>query len=189
MGQLREGQKADLVKCLKADATPETEQPTLDAIILDGAVIVKMLPPGTVRTFEGYCQTVFCPYIERQLQSMKRIDLVWDVYRERSVKRTTCERRGPGQRRQVTMSTRIPTDWKGFLRNDENKNDLFLLLPSCIVSMVIPDDKELYTTSGVSVLSSTNRMNLTNLAPCTHEEADTRLMIHVLDAVAVVIEE
>ena len=69
MGQLREGQKADLVKCLKAVTTPKTEQPTLDAIILDGAVIVQMLPPGTVRTFEGYCQTVFGPYIERQLQS------------------------------------------------------------------------------------------------------------------------
>ena len=87
-----------------------------------------------------------------------------------------------GQRRQVTMSTRIPTDWKCFLRNDENKNELFLLLASYVVSMVIPDDKEPYTTSGESVLSSTNRMNLTNLAPCTHEEADTRLMVHVLDA-------
>lgn len=43
----------------------------------------------------------------------------------------------------------------------------------------------LFKISGESVLSSTNRMNLTNLtnlAPCTHEEADTRLMVHVLDA-------
>ena len=169
MGQLREGQKADLVTCLKAVATPETEQPTLDATIL-------------VHTFEGYCQTVFGPYIERYLQSVKRVDLVWDVYREGSLKRTTRERRGTGQRRQVTMSTRIPTDWKGFLQNDENKNELFLLLASYVVSMMIPDDKKLYTTSGESVLSSTNRMNLTNLAPCTHEEADTRLMVYVLDA-------
>ena len=48
--------------------------------------------------------------------------------------------------------------------------------------MAISDDKELYTTSGESVLSSTNRMDLTNLAPCTHEEVDTRLMVHILDA-------
>lgn len=182
MGQLREGQKADLVKCLKAVATPETEQPTLDAILLDGAVIIQMLPPGTVRTFEGYCKTVFGPYIERQLQCVKRVDLVWDVYREGSLKRTMRERRGTGQCRQVTMSTRIPTDWKGFLRNDENTIELFLLLASYVVSMAISDDKELYTTSGESVLSSTNRMDLTNLAPCTHEEADTRLMVHILDA-------
>ena len=154
----------------------------LDAIILDRAVIVQMLAPGTVRTFEGCCQIVFGPYIERQLQSVKRVDLVWDVYREGSLKRTTHEGKGTGQRRQVTMSTRIPTNWKGFLRNDENKNELFLLLASYVVSMVIPDDKELYTTSGESVLSSINRINLTNLAPCTHEEADTKLMVHVLDA-------
>ena len=140
-----------------------------------------MPPPGTVRTFEGYCKTVFGPYIERQLQSMKRVDLVWDVYIEGSLKRTTRERRGTGKRRQVTMSPRNPTDWKGFLRNDESKNELFLLLASYVVSMAIPDDKELYTTSGESVLSSTNRMDRTNLAPCTHEEADTRLMVHVLD--------
>ena len=141
-----------------------------------------MLPPGTVRTFEGYCQTVFGPYIERRVQSVKRVDLVWDLYREGSLKRTTRERRGTGQRRQVTMSTRIPRDWKGFLPNDENKNELFLLLASYVVSMVIPDDYELYTISGESFLSSTNSINLTNLAPCTHEEAHTRLMVNVLDA-------
>jgi len=141
MGQLREGLKADLVKCLKAVATPETEQLTLDAIILDRAVIVQMLPPGTVRTFEGYCQTVFGPYIERQLQSVTVTDLVWDVYREGSMKRATRKRRGTGQCRQVTMSTRIPRDWKGLLRYDENKNELFLLLANYVVSMAIPDDK------------------------------------------------
>ena len=182
LGQLREGQKADLVKSLKAVATPETGQPAPDAIILDGAVIVQMLPPGTVRTFEEYCQTVFGPYIARQLQSVKQVDLVWDVYKEGSLEKATRERRGTGQPRQVTVSTRIPTDWKGFLRNDENKNELFLLLASYVVSMDMPCDKELYTTAGESVLSSKNRMDLTSLAPCTHEEADTRLMGHILDA-------
>lgn len=67
MGKLREGLKADLVKCLKTIVTPEADQPTPDAIILDGAVIVQMLPPGTVRTIGEYSQTVFGPYIARQL--------------------------------------------------------------------------------------------------------------------------
>ncbi|KAK3720972.1 hypothetical protein QZH41_006543 [Actinostola sp. cb2023] len=77
MGELRGGQKSDLVKCLQSVVTPATEQPTLDAIILDGAVIVQMLNPGTVRTFEEYCETVFGPYIARHIQSVKRVDLVW----------------------------------------------------------------------------------------------------------------
>lgn len=32
------------------------------------------------------------------------------------------------------------------------------------------------------MLTSSNRSEMSNLAPCTHEEADTRLMIHALDA-------
>ena len=172
IGNLREGQKADLVKCLKTIVNPEADQPTPDAIILDGAVIVQMLPPGTVRTFEEYCQTVFGPYIARQLQFAKRVDLVWDMYRESSLKKAARERRGTGQRPKVTSSTRIPLDWKGFLRVDENKNELVLLLANYVVSMEIPDGKELYSTSGESVLSSTNRTDMTMLTPCTHDEAD-----------------
>lgn len=47
--------------------------------------------------------------------------------------------------------------------------------------MEIPDGTELYSTSGESVLSSTNRTDLTMLTPCTHKEADKRLLLHVLD--------
>ncbi|KAK3746528.1 hypothetical protein QZH41_007370 [Actinostola sp. cb2023] len=139
MGELRGGQKSDLVKCLQSVVTPATEQPTLDAIILDGAVIVQMLNPGTVRTFEEYCETVFGPYIARHIQSVKRVDLVFDDYQEDSLKKAARERRGTGQRRRVTPSTRIPSDWKGFLRVDENKKELFLLLANYVVAMAIPD--------------------------------------------------
>ena len=48
--------------------------------------------------------------------------------------------------------------------------------------MALPEGKEVYSTHGSSVLTSSNRSEMSNLAPCTHEEADTRLMIHALDA-------
>ncbi len=49
--------------------------------------------------------------------------------------------------------------------------------------MAIPDGKEVYSPSGLYVLSSSsNRVNLERLAPCSHEEADTRLLIHAFDA-------
>ena len=38
------------------------------------------------------------------------------------------ENRGAGQRRKVMGSTRIPSDWKGCLRVDGNKEELFKLL-------------------------------------------------------------
>lgn len=64
-----------------------------------------------------------------------------------TTKRRT-EGRGTCQQRKVTSSTRILSDWKGFLRVDENKNELFLLLANYVESMEIPDDKEMYSTSG-----------------------------------------
>ena len=41
IGQLRGGQKADLVKCLPNASTQIPPQPAADAVILDGAVIVQ----------------------------------------------------------------------------------------------------------------------------------------------------
>ena len=51
-----------------------------------------------------------------------------------------------------------------------------------MVSLDVREGKEIYTTYGEGVLSTTKRMDLGVLAPCTHEEADTRLMVHALDA-------
>lgn len=48
--------------------------------------------------------------------------------------------------------------------------------------MLVPEGKEIYSTHGKGVLSSINRVDMGVLAPCTHEEADTRLMVHALDA-------
>lgn len=148
MGHLRGGQKADLVKCLPNTSAQTLEQLNLDAVILDEAVIVQMLQPRTAQSFEEYFNTVFAPYILRQLDSVKRVDLVWDVYRADTLKRSAREKRGTGQRRKVLPSTRIPSDWKGFLRVDENKDELFKFLgnkvirktPTTNVSLIIVID-------------------------------------------------
>ena len=128
MGQLRGGTKADLVKCLSNASSQTVEQPSVDAIILDGAVVVQMLQPTAVSTFEEYFDSVVAPYILRQIEDVKRLDIVWDVYKDDSLKKVTREKRGSGQRRKVLLSTRIPSDWKGFLRVDDNKDELFKLL-------------------------------------------------------------
>lgn len=48
--------------------------------------------------------------------------------------------------------------------------------------MALPKGKTVYSTYGNDVVSSLQRRNLELLAPCTHEEADTQLMVHALDA-------
>ena len=35
---------------------------------------------------------------------------------------------------------------------------------------------------GETVMTSSNRAEMNSLSPCSHEEADTRLMAHALDA-------
>ncbi len=75
-GGLRTGTKSDLVSCLE-DTLPvpvldQTENPTTDVIIIDGAAIVNMLRPGNAKTFEDYASDVFLPYITSQLQHSSR---------------------------------------------------------------------------------------------------------------------
>ena len=128
MGHLRGGTKADLVKCLPGASSQTVEQPSVDAIIFDGAVVAQMLQPTALSTIEEYFDSVVAPYILRQLKDVKRLDVVWDVYKDDSLKKGTREKRGSGQGRKFLMSTRIPSDWKGFLRVDDNKDELFKLL-------------------------------------------------------------
>ena len=93
-GRLYLGSKSDLLVCLEGHAEPQSEAPTVTAVVLDGAVIVQMLKPGTAKTFEEYTQQVFIPFVVRQLQHVYRLDLVWDSYRADSLKASTREQRG-----------------------------------------------------------------------------------------------
>lgn len=83
-------QKSDLL-CL-LDSEPQHESPTsFQAKILDGAAIVHSLPTSNAATFG-----VFLPWTKRQLQDCNRIDIVWDIYKEDSIKEATREKRGKG---------------------------------------------------------------------------------------------
>ena len=69
-------------------------------IVIDKPAMVQMLQPGLSATFTDYAQTVVMPYNMRQ-QSIKlytRIDIVYDVYYEISIKNATREKRGRGFR-------------------------------------------------------------------------------------------
>ena len=71
----------------------------------------------------------------------------------------------------------VPTNWKGFLRDEKNKEELSAFLSTKIAAVNYPDSKEVFVTQGQRVLSSTLEMLL-----CDHEEADMRIVVHVTDA-------
>ena len=173
--RLREGHKSDLVKCMEKASASTAESPQVDVAILDGAVVIQMASPGAARTFQEYSDNVFVPYIKKQLQPVKRVDIIWDVYRQDSLKAATREKRGSGTRRRVTSSSQIPKNWKSFLRMNENKTELFHFLAKQVESCHV-EGKELCTAYEEHVLSSTRRDDMED---CTHEEVDTRIMLHV----------
>ena len=90
--------------------------------------------------------------------------------------------RGKGVRRRVVPSAAIPNNWKDFLRVDDNKTELFSFL-SHQVTLLETDGKAVYATDGHYVLCSMAQIDLTGLVPCSHEEADIRLFLHVADVV------
>ena len=83
----------------------------------------------------------------------------------------------------VYSSAVMPKNWKEFLRVDGNKTELFVFLPEDAACRAQDYGKELYSTCGSYVLRSPTGLDVSNLAPCSHEEADTRLILHVADTV------
>ena len=183
-GQLRQGKKSDLMTCLEQklespnDVTPDTE-----VQIMDGAVLVNFLRPEGCKTFGDYAAKIFLPYIHKAQSQAQRVDVIWDQYFDNSLKAQTRELRasGPIQRRRVGVSSPTPKNWHQFLRLNSNKTDLFKFLNDELMEKTSAD-KPLIVTDGANVLCSPPR-DTSYIAPCNHEEADSRIMVHVGDAV------
>ena len=170
--------------CLEGHAEPQSEAPTVTAVVLDGAVIVQMLKPGTAKTFEEYAQQVLIPYVVRQLQHVSRLDLVWDSYRAYyySLKASTREQCGKGVRRHAVDSAVIPGNWQSFLRVDSNKVELFSYLSTMLAESFQEECKEVVVIDGEHVICVPQQEDVNALAPCNQEEADTRMMLQVAHA-------
>ena len=182
-GKIRLGTKADLLNCLELEGKHSTNTPVVDAKFFDGAAVVQMLNPKTAKTFQEYADVVFSSYISDQLATARRVDIVWDVYITNSLKGATRQKRGKGIRRRVSPTTMLPKNWRDFLRVDEYKTELFKFLSQQVIRLPIEEGKVIYATNGTDVLSTMADVDMENLAPCSHEEADTRLLLHVADAV------
>lgn len=182
---MRLGEKADLLKCLEPLAQRPQNTPDVDVKIFDGAALVHTLDPKTattsVKTFKDYAECVFLPYLKRQLVHVTRVDVVWDAYKADSLKAHTREGRGTGEALRVSDKTRLPHNWKSFLRVDRNKTELFRFLATVIESESTVRGKMLVTTKGQSVASSAT-LDASGLQPCSHEEADYRMMLHCFHA-------
>ena len=125
---------------------------------------------------------VFLPYVEGCFTKAARINEVWDAYRENSLKAAARSNRGSRAKRQVAAKVAVLQNWPNFLRVDDNKKALFKYQTSVLIEAQCVRRK-IYVTDGQSVSFVPPRENTLALAPCSHEEADTRLLLHSTDAV------
>ena len=153
----------DTAACIAPDSSPEA-----DVKILDGAFAVQMLSPRTSNTSQDYSNSIFLCYIFGQLQSVRWLDIVWDVYFTDSLKAGTRSKRGHGQHRKVLPLAPLPSTWKSFLKNGEKRVTFFC---SLFLFKEIENTKVSCTifvsTCSDSVVSSSTKIDLNHVSGCT----------------------
>ena len=97
-GSLRLGVKSDLLPCLEQVHSAYSDGPKVTCTIVDGAAIIQMLKPSSVKTFNDYAHVIFIPSLNRKFESMSRVDLVWDRYLSDSLKAVAEQSVGLGFR-------------------------------------------------------------------------------------------
>ena len=181
-GEILAGTKSELLACLKTCYQPDLHVATIDVAlqssgkILEGSVLVNMLKPEKRSTFKEYAEQTIVPKISKALASSTRVDIIFDKYLENSLKETARKKRGKGIRRKVEDESETPSNWSAF-RINGNKQELFPFLSKHIVQQLLNTKKQVATAFETEVL--TLIISTTNLlAPCNHEEADTRIFLH-----------
>ena len=83
------------------------------------------------------------------------------------------------QIQRVMAGVPIPAKKEGFLRSNSNKDELFCYLSECIQACETGRNV-IISTNDETIVSTQNDMNnVEYLQPCSHEEADTSILLHV----------
>ena len=117
-----------------------------------------------------------------------RIDLVFDRYRDTSIKESTRNQRTKNQRAiRKDISGReipVPQNWPNFLACPINKSDNADFISEQIKLLKEIFSKVIVTSGGfkdeLEVWSSKDNIDITKLSS-THEEADTRLILYAIN--------
>lgn len=155
-------------------------RPSADMVIFDGAALLHMIRPRTPTTFDDYALHI-ASHIRHQFEgAVKRVDIIFDVYKSESLKAPLRQKRGGGKRQRVEAQKNVPGNWNLFLRNDGNKTDLFKFVAERVVASTFPG--LVVVTHGEDVMFS-GLHNTDCLSPCSQEEADTRMFLHAADGI------
>ena len=189
-GKLRAGTKSQILGCLPGMPAHGKNATVKQAsvVILDMPAVVHIIKPQRANVFGEYAGMHLLPFMENQMNTCTtRIDAVWDLYPQDSLKnQTRVKRLGESTAKRTRVSEKVPIpkgkDWQAFLKVSENKDELFKFLSEELVNATSMSAYYLLTTKGELVLSN-KVVDLSGITPSDHEEADTRMMLHLHHAV------
>ena len=128
-----------------------------------------------------YASTEFYDSVLRCLNEeyIQRVDVVFDRYFLLSLKGDTRKGKGSSLRVSVRENTPMVQDWAKFLKDSSNKAELFHLIAEKITRNRT-DHKMVLATQGENVIFSST-IDIDCFSLCNHEEADTRIFLHLKD--------
>ena len=130
-----------------------SQYPQNSATLLDGMAVVQKLKTDQSNTFGDIAQNVSESILQAGFTS-KRIDVVFDVYIENSIKNAERDRRGTSSLHFGTLLDNSKVkQWKNFLSSSANKTLLMRYFVSKLKDPVFINrlgNKELYVTEGAS---------------------------------------
>ena len=181
-GKLRKSSaKSDFLQCLNYIVKPSLLPPNVAAKIIDAAAFVNINKPKTSERFGQYYSEEIPWKVQQQLGDLKRFYFVLDTCKIDSIKGHTREGRAIGVKIAVRKETPIAKTLQVFLKNSHNKTELLKML-AINITKIPAKIFEIKATHLEEVLSNNLDADLSALQPCNHEEADTRLLLHALNA-------
>jgi len=186
-GALMKTNKSQLMKYLEAKVAPAENVDSVadDVAVIDGNAVFQSItsPPST---FADLASHIF----HTRLPKSRVIHFVTDTYHRYSIKEMERQRRGSSTCYKICgPKTRVPHDWKGFLRNSDNKTELTNVILNEWQSDQYAKhlhDRQLFFVNGsyCYCLSTVDgRTTTSQEIPqlfSTQEEADTRIILHCL---------
>ena len=176
MGIMIKTNKSDLLAALEKGTVLVDQMPKSSASIIDGMALVRKIKT-TGLTFSQLADKVFDVAMSSCRES-RRIDIVFDVYFEESIKNVERNRRCSST---ISFKKIVPNNvirqWHSFLGDGNNKTELVKFLVSEWKKKSIPGMKILYVTTGAECWCINDDTCIEELN-CTQEEADTRMLLH-----------
>lgn len=195
-GSLVKTSKSILLQLLEGGNTASSnDQPTTrSALIIDGMALIRNQKLSDIPTTFGEFAEAMLKQLCRYFSSHSRVDFVVDTYRDMSIKNLerTSRASGGALRQHITGDgQRMPRQFAKFLAVGANKEELLAFLFAQwqrhdLVTQV-PAQKVLVITAGSNCVSLTSNNDDSTFTPVpalksTHEEADTRLLLHAQHA-------